>query len=53
MKYFKLHRWAIIKHHRIEMEADARVRFDIKRRAKDWAKKGLTYLIFKEIYQKF
>jgi len=53
MKYFKLHRWDLIKHYREEMESQALVRFNIKKRARACIKLGLTYMILKEIYSKF
>ena len=34
MKYFKLHKWAIIRAYREEKEEQARIRLSIKKRAK-------------------
>ena len=53
MKYFKLHRWNIIKHHREVKEAEAKVRLSIKKRAKQLIKLGLTFLTMRNIYQRF
>lgn len=52
-KYFKLHRWALIKNFRVEMESQARVRLRIKKRAKQCIKLGRTYAIMKEIFKRF
>ena len=53
MKYFKLHRWAIIRHYREEKEEQARIRLSIKKRAKQLIIKGRTYMIIKDIYQRY
>lgn len=47
MKYFKLHRWNLIKQHREEMKTQALVRLDIKNRAEYYCKLGFTYNILK------
>ena len=53
MKYFKLHRWAIIRHYREEMESDARIRLKIKKRLTSLIRLGSTYNILKFICHKF
>ena len=53
MKYFKLHRWNLIRQYREEREEDARQRLAIKKRTKKLIKAALTYSMLKTIYRKF
>ena len=53
MKYFKLHRWSLIKHHREHKESEALIRLNIKKRMKACIIRAQTYLMIQKIYQKF
>ena len=53
LKYFKLHRGALIKQYREEREEDARERLNIKKRARQLIQLGHTYLMLRLIFGKF
>ena len=53
MKYFKLHRWDIIRHYREEKEQDARIRLKIKKRLTKLIILGSTYNFLKRTCEKF
>ena len=53
MKYFKLHRWALIRHVREEKTKEALVRLEIKNRVRNWIQQAMTFEYIKEIHRKY
>ena len=53
MKYFKLHRWALIRAHREDKEEQALVRLSIKQRCRKVLSLACAYLLFQKVYAKF